>query len=100
MLPLIAPLSCPQAAYTSGRSETPLVRLGTWPKISRSVSYISATAPVASSSAIVWMKVMSASFLALRGERAGVGDAALHPWFQLSFRADAFGVDPQPAVHR
>src|ERR1700748_1524983 len=57
---LIAPLSCLQAAYTSGRSENAWVKFGRKPFSSRSAAYISAVAPVASSSGTVSMKVISA----------------------------------------
>src|SRR3954447_3287673 len=62
MLALTAPLSCRQAAYTSGRREKPFVKLGTWPNNSRSVSYIAAASPVARSSGTASMKLMPASF--------------------------------------
>src|SRR3954463_10919387 len=60
MLALIAPLSWRHAAYTSGRWEKALVRFGTWPKTSRSVSYIRVSSPEASPSGTVSMNVMAA----------------------------------------
>src|SRR5947209_6209087 len=47
---LIAPFSCRQAAYTSGRSEKPRVKFGRNPKTASSVSYMAATGPAAAAS--------------------------------------------------
>ncbi len=38
--------------------------------------------------------------LALRRQRAGVGDPALHPRLEPAPGSNALGIDPQPSVHR
>src|SRR5437868_13060336 len=82
MLLLIAPFSWRQAAYASGRSENAFVKLGRSPNVSRSVPYISATAPLARSSGVVSMNVMAAP---LRGPstRRGVSHQLPSPRAEL-----------------
>src|SRR6478735_4169796 len=76
MLALIAPFSWRHAAYTSGRWEKARVRFGTWPKISRSVSYIWLSSPEASPSGTVSMNVMAAVSLPCFAARSDDRQAA------------------------